>query len=191
MDGVVICDVVAVVAQRRGEEWHQPYRADPQFLKVIELLFKSLKITDTIPVAVVESADVHLIDDRVLVPKRILIEWQTTFSEQFRYLPAEQGNMQVYMKQQPSNFMAPNARSKNTLGGEAQVARRGRSVSAWHSHSGRRSVVVGSGALPLATSGNDGLPCAAHQRPNPHAALCSQGMAVRSHGGARIRSDIL
>src|SRR5260370_896862 len=71
MDCVVIGNVVAIVAQRRGEEWHEPYRADPQFLEVVELRFKPLKITDAITVAVVESADVDLIDDRVLVPKHI------------------------------------------------------------------------------------------------------------------------
>src|SRR6266567_1465984 len=80
MDCVVICDVVAIIAQRRGEEWHEPYGGDPQFLKIIELLFKPLKITDAIPVAVVESAYVHLINNRVLVPKRIVIQWQTAFS---------------------------------------------------------------------------------------------------------------
>jgi hypothetical protein len=80
MDCAVICDIVAIVAQRRGEERHEPYRANPQFLEVIELLFKALKITDSVPVAVVERADVHLIDDRVLVPKGILIYWQIAFS---------------------------------------------------------------------------------------------------------------
>jgi hypothetical protein len=73
VDGDVIRDVVAIVAQGRREEWHEPYRADPQFLEVVELPFKPLKITDAIPVAVVESADVDLIDDRVLVPKHIPI----------------------------------------------------------------------------------------------------------------------
>src|ERR1035441_10469532 len=77
MDCVVIRDVIAIVAQRRGEEWHKPYRAGPQFLKVVELLFKPWKITNAIPVAVVESADVDLVDDRVLVPKHIPVEWQT------------------------------------------------------------------------------------------------------------------
>ena len=71
MDGAVIRDVVAIVAQRRGEEGHAPYRVDPQFLEVAELFFKPLKIADAIPVAVVEGADVDLIDDRVLVPKHI------------------------------------------------------------------------------------------------------------------------
>src|SRR6266849_2158187 len=77
MHCAVICDVVAIVAQRRGEERHEPYRADPQFLEVIELLLKPLKISDSIPVAVVESADVHLINNRVFVPKGILIYRQT------------------------------------------------------------------------------------------------------------------
>jgi hypothetical protein len=71
MDCVVVSDVVAIVAQRRGEEWHKPYRVDPQFLEVVELFFKPSKIADAIPVAVVEGADVDLIDDRVLVPKQV------------------------------------------------------------------------------------------------------------------------
>jgi hypothetical protein len=37
----------------------------------MELLVKPLKIADAIPVAVVEGADVDLIDDCVLVPKHI------------------------------------------------------------------------------------------------------------------------
>ena len=52
--------------RRRGKEWHEPYRVDSKFMEVIELLFQPLKITDAIPVAGVESAHVHLIDDRVL-----------------------------------------------------------------------------------------------------------------------------
>src|SRR4029077_14595940 len=80
MDGVVIADVVAIVAQRRGEERHEPYRADPQLLEVVELVFKPLKITDAIPVVVVESANVDLIDDRVLVPKHLSVQWQTASS---------------------------------------------------------------------------------------------------------------
>jgi hypothetical protein len=91
MDCVVIRNVVALVAQRRGEEWHEPYRIDPQFLEIVELFFKPLKITDTIPVAVVESADVDLIDDRVLVTNCFLLDG-------FQYLPAKQGNAQIYLK---------------------------------------------------------------------------------------------
>src|ERR1700692_4088812 len=73
MDGPVICNVVSIVAQWRGKERHEPYRADPQFLEVIQLLFKPLKITDSIPIAVLKSADMDLINDCVFVPERILI----------------------------------------------------------------------------------------------------------------------
>src|ERR1700722_117363 len=76
----VICDVVAVIAQWRREEWHEPDRVDPKLLKIIELLFKPLKISNPIPVAVLKCADVHLIDDRVFVPEGILSDWQTAFS---------------------------------------------------------------------------------------------------------------
>ena len=80
MDGVVVRDVVAIVAQRRGEEWHEPYCVDSQFLEVVELPFQPWKITDAIPIAVVESADVDLINDRVLIPKHIEVQWQIASS---------------------------------------------------------------------------------------------------------------
>src|ERR1700675_2305892 len=80
MDFMIVRNIVAIVTQWRGKERHEPYRVDAQFLKVIEFLFKPLKITDPIPVAVLESAHVHLINDRVLVPQCIVIEWQTPSS---------------------------------------------------------------------------------------------------------------
>src|SRR5450432_3292790 len=61
MDRVVIRDVVAIIAKGRGKKWHEPYRADPQFLEVIEFLFKPEEITNPIAVAVVECADMNLI----------------------------------------------------------------------------------------------------------------------------------
>src|ERR1700726_3781541 len=92
MHCVVIRDVIAIVAQGRGEEWHEPYRAAPHFPNVVELLFQPSKITDAIPITIVESAYVRLIDDRVLVPKHILIQWQTASSwTKFRHLPAKAG----------------------------------------------------------------------------------------------------
>ena len=98
MDGIVIGDVVTVVAQRRREEGHEPYRADPQFLEVVELLFEPLKIADSVPVAVVESADVHLIDNRIFVPKGIRIYWQTALSWIMSVALGAQDKAQVYAK---------------------------------------------------------------------------------------------
>src|SRR5439155_15919345 len=49
----------------------QPNCADTQFLEIIELLDQPTKIADTIRVAVVKCPHVQLVDDRVLIPKRI------------------------------------------------------------------------------------------------------------------------
>ncbi len=71
VDADVVGDVVAVVAQRRGEERQQPEAGDAQVLQVVELLDQPAKVADAVVVGVVEGADVDLVDDRVLVPQRI------------------------------------------------------------------------------------------------------------------------
>ena len=80
MNGGVVGDVVAVVAQRRREKRHQPHGIDPQLLQVVELLREAPKIADAVAVGVVESADVDLVDDGVLVPELVLRRWQVFFS---------------------------------------------------------------------------------------------------------------
>ena len=71
IDVVIIRDVVAIIAQRRGIKRQQPDRGDAEFLEIIELLDQSAEIADAVAVAVVKGLDVQLVDDRVLVPKRI------------------------------------------------------------------------------------------------------------------------
>ncbi len=71
MDGGVVGDIVAVVAQRRRKEGHQPQRVDSQVLQVIELLHQAGKIADAVVVAVAERAHVQLVNDGILVPKRL------------------------------------------------------------------------------------------------------------------------
>ena len=72
MDRGVVGDVVAVVAQRRREKGHQPDGVDAQILQIIQLLREAAEVADAVAVAVVKRADVDLIDDRVLVPKRLV-----------------------------------------------------------------------------------------------------------------------
>src|SRR5882724_1572589 len=67
----IIGDVVAVVAQRGRIKWQQPDCGDPQLLKVIQLFDQAAEITHPVAVAIAESLNVQLVDDRVLVPKRI------------------------------------------------------------------------------------------------------------------------
>jgi len=69
IDGRVVGDVVAVIAQRRGIEGQQPEDVDAEVLKVIELAGQPLKITDAVAIAVEKRADVRLVDDPVFVPK--------------------------------------------------------------------------------------------------------------------------
>ena len=71
VDVLVIGDVIAVVAQRRRIERQQPQRRHPQILQIIELAAQPLEIADPVVIGVEEGLDVQLIDDRVLVPKRV------------------------------------------------------------------------------------------------------------------------
>ena len=72
MDVQVIRDVITIVFERRRKERQQPYASGPERLHVIELAGQSLKIADAVVVAVEEGFDVRLVDDRVLVPERIV-----------------------------------------------------------------------------------------------------------------------
>src|ERR1051325_4548658 len=71
MNRSVIGDVISIIAQRRREKGHQPDRIDSQIAKVIQLLSQALEVADTVPSAVVERADVHLLKNGVFVPKRV------------------------------------------------------------------------------------------------------------------------
>ena len=67
----VFGDVVAVVAARAGVERQQPDRVHAQFGDVVELGNQAGEIADAIVIGVEERLDVHLVDDRVLVPKLV------------------------------------------------------------------------------------------------------------------------
>ena len=68
----VVGDVVAIVAHRRRIERQQPERVDAELLDVVEALRQASEVADAVAVGVVERLDVHLIDDRVLVPERVV-----------------------------------------------------------------------------------------------------------------------
>jgi hypothetical protein len=71
VDGGVVCDVVAVVAERRGEEGEEPEAGDSEFLEVVELGDEALKVADAVGVGVGEGANVDLVDNRVFVPEGV------------------------------------------------------------------------------------------------------------------------
>ena len=71
IDVAIIGDVVAVIALGRRIERQQPDGGDPQLLKIVQLSHQTAEVTHPIAVAVAKSLDVQLVDDGVLVPKRI------------------------------------------------------------------------------------------------------------------------
>ena len=52
--------------QRRGIERQQPEAGDAEVLEIGKLLREAGEVADAVAVAVVEGADVHLVDDGVL-----------------------------------------------------------------------------------------------------------------------------
>ncbi len=74
MDARVVCDVVAIVPQRRGIERQQPERRHAQVLQVVELVPQAAEIPDAVGIAVGEGTDVELVDNGVLVPGRVGIK---------------------------------------------------------------------------------------------------------------------
>src|SRR6266487_3239023 len=71
IDVEIIGDVVAVITQRRGIEWQEPDSRNAELLEIIELFNQATEVAHPIAVAVTKRLNVQLIDDRVLVPKRI------------------------------------------------------------------------------------------------------------------------
>jgi hypothetical protein len=69
----IVGDVIAVVPERRRTEGQQPDRRDAEILDVIQLPGQTAKITDAVVVAVVVGADMDFVDNRLLVPERIIL----------------------------------------------------------------------------------------------------------------------
>jgi hypothetical protein len=71
VDVVIVADVVAVVAMRRGLERHQPDRRDPEPVQIVETTHQPLEIADAVAVGIHIGADGQAVDHRVLVPEVI------------------------------------------------------------------------------------------------------------------------
>ncbi len=69
IDAVIVGDVVAVVAARRGLERHQPDRGDAEAVQIIEPPQQALEVADAVAVGIHIGADGQAIDYAVLVPE--------------------------------------------------------------------------------------------------------------------------
>jgi hypothetical protein len=74
MHAVEVGDVVAAVAQRRGVHRQQPDDVDAEPLQVVELLRQPAEVAVAVAGAVVEPAQVDLVEDRGLEPQRVRLE---------------------------------------------------------------------------------------------------------------------
>ena len=74
VDLLVVGDVVAAVTQGRPVHRQEPDAVDPEPLEVVELLGQPAEVAGSVGVAVVEAADVDLVEDRRLEPERVRLE---------------------------------------------------------------------------------------------------------------------
>ncbi len=81
IDAVIVSNVVAVVAQRRGVERQQPDGRHAEVFEVVQLFHDALEITDAIAVAVAKGLDVEFVYNGIFVPMQIVVyEWGVLLS---------------------------------------------------------------------------------------------------------------
>src|SRR5215472_15978089 len=68
----VVRNVVTIVSHGGRKKRHEPNRIDTKFLEVVQFLGQTAEVSIAVASAVVKSPHVDLIDDCVLVPKRVL-----------------------------------------------------------------------------------------------------------------------
>ncbi len=79
MDIAVIRNIVAVIFSRRRVKWKQPDGGNPEVFKVIEFFHQSSEVPHTVRVDVFERLHMELINDRILVPVRIVFQFLEIF----------------------------------------------------------------------------------------------------------------
>src|SRR5437870_9875095 len=71
VDIEIVSNVVAVITHGRWIKRQKPDRGDAELLQKIELIVQAAEVAHSVAVAVAKCLDVQLVDDRILVPKRI------------------------------------------------------------------------------------------------------------------------
>src|SRR5262249_50824496 len=74
VDREEVGDVVAAVAERRRVHGQQPEAVDAEPLEEVELLDQPAEVARAVVVAVEESAQVDLVEDRAFEPERFPLE---------------------------------------------------------------------------------------------------------------------
>ena len=71
IDIEIVGTVVTVITHGRWIKRQKTDRGDAELLQKIELIVQAAEVADSVAVAVAKRLDVQLVDDRVLIPKRI------------------------------------------------------------------------------------------------------------------------
>src|SRR5574341_217936 len=79
VNGGVIGDVIAGVAQWGRIKGQQPERGHAKILEVVQPFGYSRKVADPVSIAVTKSADMELVDDRVFIPLLALLQHRQRF----------------------------------------------------------------------------------------------------------------
>ena len=74
--GSTVGDIVAIIAQRGGVERKKPNGGNAKLLQVVELLGEAGEIAHAVGIAVIEGADVKLVDNGVFVPEIVPLQRQ-------------------------------------------------------------------------------------------------------------------
>ena len=68
IDGVIIGNVVALICQGRFIDRGKPEHIHAQFFQIIQFLNNSLKISDSVPVGIIKTFRVNLVENFVMPP---------------------------------------------------------------------------------------------------------------------------
>ena len=71
MDGIVVGDVIAVVAKRRRKERHEPERVNAELFQVVKALRETNEVANAIAIAVLKRPNVHLVNNGISVPNGV------------------------------------------------------------------------------------------------------------------------
>jgi hypothetical protein len=74
VDVGIVGDIIPIVAQRGRAEGKKPDGRYAEILKVVQFPNEPSEVSDAIPVAIGERADVEFVNDRVFIPERIIIK---------------------------------------------------------------------------------------------------------------------
>src|SRR5258708_21704268 len=76
IDSIIVRYVVAVILQRRRIKRQEPDGRNTQVLEIVQLLQQTLEIPNAVCVAITEGLNVQLINDRIFIPVKFVVQYR-------------------------------------------------------------------------------------------------------------------